>query len=100
MRYLGFERSEGADGVTTLEALASTLADQHAEVMREVETVLAWARTQFPHTHGPIEDGNDWDHDLQVALEGGRWHAVSLTFTGTPHFVDELLAAFADNADQ
>mgnify|MGYP001175078839 CR=1 FL=1 len=99
MNYLGFELSEGADGVLTVEALASTRADRHAEVMREVDTVLAWAWAQCPHTHGPIEDGNDWDHDLQVVVEGGQWHAVSLTFTGTPQFVDELLAAFADNAD-
>lgn len=94
MRYLGFEWSEGADGVTTLEALASTLADQHAEVMREVETVLAWARTQFPHTHGPIEDGNDWDHDLQVVVEGGRWFAVSLTLTASPGFVEAFSGRF------
>jgi hypothetical protein len=98
--YLTFDRSEGADGVTTLEALATTRADRHAEVMHEVDTVLAWARALFPHSHGPIEDGNDWDHDLQVVVEGGQWHAVSLTFTGTPHFIDELLAAFAGDNGQ
>lgn len=95
MDYLGFERSEGADGVITVEALASTRADRHAAVLQEVDTVLAWAWAQFPHTHGPIEDGNDWDHDLQVVLEQGSWHAVSLTLTGTPPFVEALLAAFA-----
>ncbi len=92
--YLTFDRSEGADGVTTLEALASTMEDRHAEVMHEVELVLAWARQHFPHAQGPIEDGNDWDHDLQVVVEGGRWFAVSLTLTASPGFVEAFSARF------
>jgi hypothetical protein len=36
MRYLSFDLSEDADGVTTLEALASTAAEWHAAVMAEV----------------------------------------------------------------
>lgn len=96
MQYLGFELSEGEAGITTLEALASTGAEHHAAVMEEAQAVLAWAWRHFPDTHGPVEEGHDWDHDLQVVVEDGRWHAVSLTFTGTPRFVDELLAAFGE----
>lgn len=94
MDYLTFDISEGADGVTTLEALASTSAEHHAAVLAEAGQVLDWARQRFPHTQGPVEDGMDWDHDLQVHVEDGGWHAVTLTLSGSPRFVEEFFAAF------
>ncbi len=94
MQYLTFDLSDNAEGVTTLEALASTSAEHHASVMAEVQQVLDWAWRRFPHTHGPADDGMDWDHDLQVNVEGGQWHAVTLTLTGSPRFVEEFFAAF------
>src|SRR4051812_29283505 len=54
MDYLSFDLSEGADGVTTLEALASTAPGPHAAVMAEVQQVLDWAWRHFPRTHGPL----------------------------------------------
>lgn len=99
MHYLTFEFSEGADGVTTLEAMASTAAAHHAAAMAEAMQVLDWAWRRFPHSHGPADDGHDWDHDLQVRLEDGRWHVVTLTLTGSPGFVAEFLAAFGDVPD-
>lgn len=99
LKYLSFERSEGDDGVHTLEAVASTLAAHHDAVMDEVAGVLDWARQRFAHTQGPVEDGYDWDHDLQVVVEGGRWHTVSLTITGSQRFADDWLVAWGgDNA--
>jgi hypothetical protein len=98
MHYLTFELSEGDEGVTTLEAMASTSAEQHAEVMAEVQQVLGWGWQRFPLSHGPAEDGMDWDHDLQVSVEGGQWHAVTLTLTGSPRFVEAFLAHFGDVA--
>lgn len=94
MQYLTFDLSEGAEGVTTLEAMASTAAEHHAAVMDEVQQVLAWAWDRFPQSHGPADDGMDWDHDLQVTVEHGRWHSVTLTLTGSQPFVDQFLAAF------
>jgi len=94
MHYLSFDLSEDTEGVTTLEALASTSAEQHAAVMAEVQQVLDWAWRQFPHTHGPVDEGMDWDHDLQIGVEPGGWHAVTLTLTGSPRFVEEFFAAF------
>lgn len=94
MHYLTFDLSDNDEGVTTLEALASTAAEQHAAVMAEVQQVLDWAWRRFPHTHGPADDGMDWDHDLQVSVESGQWHAVTLTLTGSPRFIEEFVAAF------
>nr|WP_316641668.1 hypothetical protein [uncultured Roseateles sp.] len=96
MHYLSFDLSEDTEGVTTLEALASTSAEQHGAVMAEVQQVLDWAWRQFPHTHGPVDEGMDWDHDLQVSVEPGGWHAVTLTLTGSPHFVEEFFARFGE----
>ncbi len=96
MRYLLFERGEGDEGVTTLEAAASTPAGHHAAVMAEVRQVLDWAWREFPDSHGPAEDGMDWDHDLQVSVEDGGWHAVALTLTGSARFVEAFLAVFGE----
>ena len=94
LQYLSFDLSDNDEGVTTLEALASTTAGQHAAVLAEVQQVLGWAWQQFPHSHGPADEGMDWDHDLQVSVEDGGWHAVTLTLTGSPRFVEEFVAAF------
>jgi len=94
MDYLSFEAHEGDDGIWTLEACASTPAAQHATVMAEVQQVLDWARQQFPNSHGPVEDGADWLHDLQVGVEGGQWHAVTLTLAASGRFADAFLAVF------
>jgi len=99
MDFLTFELEEVDDGVSTLEAMASTAADQHAGVMAEVQQVLDWAWRRFPDSHGPIEDRMEWDHDLQVAIEGGKWHTVTLTLTGTGRFVEEFIATFGSAGD-
>ena len=99
MHYLTFDLSDTDDGITTLEALASTTAEHHAAVMAEVQQVLGWAWQRFPHTHGPADEGMDWDHDLQVSIEGDGWHAVTLTLAGSPRFVQEFDAVFGGLRD-
>ncbi len=94
MRYLNFDISESGAGVTTLEALAATRAEQHAAVLAEVSQVLAWAEQHFAHTHGPVDDGNDWQHDLQVHVEGDRWYSVTLTLSASDAFVAAFLPVF------
>jgi hypothetical protein len=96
VRYLSFEASDNDEGVHTFDAMASTSAAEHAAVAAEAQQVLDWAWRRFPHTHGPADDGMDWDHDLQVRVEDGDWHVVTLTLTGSQAFADEFAAAFAD----
>lgn len=98
MRYLTFDFSEGADGVTTIEAMASTAGADHAAVMSEVRQMLNWAWRTFPHTHGSADDGADWDHDVQVNVEDGQWHAVTLTLTASAAFFEEFLAEFGSQS--
>ena len=99
LQYLTVDLSDNDEGVTTIEALASTSADRHAAVMAEVQQVLAWAWRAYPHTHGPADDGGEWDHDLQVNVEGDGWHAVALTITGSAEFAREFVAAFGEPAE-
>lgn len=99
MDFLSFDLTEVDDGVSSLEAMASTGVDQHTAVMAEVQQVLDWAWSRFPGSHGPIDDGFDWDHDLQVMFEDGGWHVVTLTLTGTERFVTEFVANFRDAED-
>ena len=99
LRLLTVDVSDNDEGVVTIEALASTSARDHAAVMAEAAQVLDWARAAFPHTHGPADDGGEWDHDLQVVDEGGGWHAVTLTLTGTAEFASAFAAAFAPMPD-
>ena len=99
MDFLSFDLAEVDDGVSSLEAMASTGSEQHAAVMAEVQQVLDWAWRRYPASHGPVDDGMDWDHDLQVTTEDGGWHTVTLTLTGSARFVEDFLATFGNCED-
>jgi hypothetical protein len=103
MRYLNFDFGESGEGVHTLEAMASTRAEHHAAVMAEVQQVLDWAERHFPHSHGPVDDGHHWQHDLQVSVEGqapgGAWHSVTLTLSASAAFAAEFLPVFVAPSD-
>jgi hypothetical protein len=94
LQHLTFDLSEAADGIATLEAMASTRAELHAAALAEAQHLLDWAWQHRPHGHGPVDEGHDWDHDLQVHLEAGGWHCVALTLTGTAAFMADLQQAF------
>ena len=96
MRYLIFDFSDGDDGIATLEAMASTREAEHAAVRAEAEHVLDWAQAHFPGRHGPVEDGNAWDHELLVQQEEGGWVTVTLTLTASPEFLEAFLAVYGE----
>lgn len=93
--YLLFDLSYAADGVHTLEAMASTRQEHHERVMAEVREVLEWAWARFPDGHGPVEDGADWHHDLQVRVDAEGWHEVRLTLACSSRFVEAFTTRFA-----
>lgn len=109
LNYLEFDYSEDADGVGTFDALAATAPAQNAAVLAEVATVLSWAHHAFEAQRAPLDEGGEWDYDLQgwrefSALDnlqfdersgelrlqpqaaGTARHTVSLSITGTPSF--------------
>jgi hypothetical protein len=99
LRLLTLDISDNDEGVVTIEALASTSAAGHAAALAEAQQVLDWAWHAFPHTHGPADEGGEWDHDLQVVAEADGWHAVTLTLTGTPEFARAFEARFGESPD-
>ena len=94
MQYLCFESCEVADGICALEVVASTGAAQHAAALAEVQQLLDWAWCHFPHTHGPVDDGMDWDHDLQMRVEPGGWHTLTLSLAASERFAAAFQAAW------
>ncbi len=118
LNYLEFDYTEDADGVGTFDALAATAPTHHVAVLAEVASVLAWAQQAFEGQHAPLDDGGEWDYDLQgwrefSALDtltfdhhsseisvqaqaaGVARHTVSLSITGTEGFC----AAFRQRFD-
>jgi uncharacterized Zn finger protein len=98
LHHLAFDQSEGDEGVTTLEAMAATTSPARRDaLLQEAQQVLDWAWRRFPDSHGLVEEGMDWDHDLQLHEQAGGWHELVLTFTGSAAFVAafeaEVLAA-------
>lgn len=118
LHLLDFDCSEDADGVTCWDALAHPQAPHTTALLQEVAKVLAWAhqwgRSFSAKGPGPLEDGADWDFDLQVKLHtvtqntsaSATFHAgqstlqlcpepradqtleLSLSISGTPGFAE------------
>lgn len=86
MNYLIFDHSEDTEGIGTFEAMASVTADHLDAVHAEVASVLAWAFATFTDAHGPLEQGFEWDHDLQVLQESTTLHTVTLLLSGGTAF--------------
>lgn len=97
MHYLTFDIIDVGLGITTIEAMASTSAGQHPAALAEAQQLLAWAWAHFPDTHGCVDDGMDWDHELQVQVEDGGWHTVALTLAASSRFMEAWRAAFPDS---
>lgn len=99
MQWLTCEVVDTTDGVTVLEWLASTPAEQQAPALAEAQRIVDWAWHHFGDRHGPAEDGGEWNHDLQVQREADGWHSVALTLTGSERFAQACLARFGDGGD-
>ncbi|MGE5452888.1 MAG: hypothetical protein ACM3VZ_13730 [Acidobacteriota bacterium] len=117
LHYLDFEYSEDTEGVGTFEAMASVAAGQVAAVQAEVAQVLSWAFHDFGPSRGPLDDGFEWDYDLQAQIEystqeswqfdaamglvltsrqqpGEPRHTVTLSLSGTEAFCQALRDRF------
>lgn len=121
LNYLVFDYSEDTDGAGTLEAAASVWPEQVPAVQAELVRVLDWAFTVFAGRRGPLEEGGDWDYDLQGLLEltapqtatydaltrrlsvqpgptGRPRHSYTLALSGTAGFCDAFRAQFGLDA--
>jgi len=97
LRYLVFDYSEDTGDGGSFDAMASVLAAQVVEVEAEIAKVLAWAHARFPGMQGPVEEGSEWDVDLQVVSENDAAprQTYSLVVAGTPVFCSAFQARFS-----
>ena len=117
LNYLDFDCSEGGDGNTTWDAMASVPAAQWSALLAEAARVLTWAHMEFGGQRGPLEEGGTWDCDLQGVAEvvtpqhlryseetgmlgvraeesSTQRYTLTLTLTGTPAFSAALRGQF------
>ncbi len=92
--YLIFDHSDDTEGIGTFEAMASVTADHLDTVHAEVALVLAWAFEAFPDAQGPLDQGFEWDHDLQVQQESTTLHTVTLLLSGGAAFCQAFAERF------
>ena len=95
--------------------MASALPAQLPALQAEVVRVLKWAEREFPQAQGPLDEGGEWDAELQgvqevpttldVQYAGGQLRlqpldvgaarvTLSVTLTGTPMFCVAFREAF------
>ncbi|MFT3717546.1 hypothetical protein [Pseudorhodoferax sp.] len=99
LHYLLFDPSAGTDGTGLFEAMAAVVPADAAAVEAEIAQVLDWAGTQFPD-RGPVEDGGDWEAELQVADDvggaGQPLRVFSLSLAGSAAFCTAFEQQFGD----
>lgn len=106
--YLDFDVSEDPEGRSSFDAMAAATPEQLPALQAEVVRVLDWAEREFGPA-GPLDEGSEWDFELQGVRElattldvrytpgatqlelragasGAPRTTLSLTLTGTPAF--------------
>ena len=68
LKLLDFDVTEDAEGVVCWDALACPGPEHNPALLQEVTQVLVWAWRFAAQGPGPLEDGADWDFDLQATL--------------------------------
>lgn len=117
LHYLDFDYSEDDDGNGTWDAMASVTPAHRSALRAELENVLRWAHRAFAGQRAPLDEGGEWDFDLQTLHEGAapdQWlydeasghitvipgasgqtrHTVTLSLSGTAAFGAALRARF------
>ena len=117
LQYLDFDASDDEHGIGSFDAMASVLPAQVPALHAELARVLAWAHDAF--ARGPLDEGFDWDYDLQrvesapahaalhfeessrtvrdhlqAGVAPGARYTATLTLSGTSAFCAALRAAF------
>ncbi len=96
LQFLEFDCSEDTEGVVCWDALAQPAAHHTPALLQEVRQLLAWAHGFGERAPGPLEDGADWDFDLQIHMASvpiqAHWHTTTqaLVLSPTPTENDEI----------
>lgn len=116
LHYLDFDYSEDEHAHGAFEAMASVPTQRLSAVRAEIARVLDWAHDSFPAQRAPLEEGGEWDYQLDARQEwavpevlsydettrqfssrpgtpGEPLHILVLSLSGSEHFC----AAFRDH---
>ena len=101
LQFLDFDFSEDPEGGGTFDAMASVRPAQLAAVRAEISVVLNWAETSFAGQRAPLDEGGEWDVDLQQRIDGGSsaWHVLTLSICGKASFCAAFVRRFGLDAD-
>jgi hypothetical protein len=113
--FLEFDYSEDDQGHGSFDAMAAALPGQLPALEAEIVHVLQWAEREFPDAQGPLEEGGEWDVELQGVQEmpttldveyadgqlrlqpsdiGTPRVTLTITLSGTPMFCAAFRQAF------
>ena len=88
LQFLEFDCSEDNLGVVCWDALAQPATRHTPALLEEVRQLLVWAHRFGPQAPGPLEDGADWDFDLQIRCSNRQvhclWHSAEKTLELSP----------------
>jgi hypothetical protein len=96
LQFLEFDCSEDSEHVVCWDALAQPAARHNSALLREAAQVLTWCHRFSPRSPGALEDGADWDFDLQIHMEStaiqADWHTATqaLVLSPTPSENDKI----------
>ncbi len=97
MLYLDFDYSEDGHGCGNFEAMASIQPTHVAAVETEIKQVLDWAHAAFPGMQAALDEGGEWDFQVQQQLEmvaGLPRQTFTLSLTGSPQFCEAFRGRF------
>ena len=117
LNYLDFDYSEDEQGHGTFDAMASTATQHVAAVLEEIAQVLDWANAAFPDLRAPLDEGGEWDYNLegqqewtaheaiaydevtgkfssQLSPAGALRHTMTLSLSGSPQFCEAFRQTF------
>lgn len=113
--YLEFDYSEDEEGTGSWDAMASVKSERVPALAAEIGQLLSWAGQAFAGRQGAVEEGFDWDYDLQAQDDDGKVltalfdkgsgaltlqasatgrTTVNLSISGSPQFGDALRETF------
>jgi len=96
LHFLEFDCSEDNEGVVCWDALAQPAARHNSALLGEVERVLSWCHSWSSCSPGALENGADWDFDLQIHMRStavqAQWPSTTqaLVLSATLNDNDEI----------
>ncbi len=96
LQFLEFDHSEDAGGTGTFDAMASVRQAQLVALRAEIAGVLDWAETEFSGQRAPLDEGGEWDVDLQEQTDGASppWHVLTISISGSAAFCAAFVRRF------